>query len=73
MRTINYGKRANAVISRSVLAVGWMKWLCQFFYYVLCKVFVYFIMPWDRLFLASFLISIQIVTDTVPYECTSGR
>ena len=29
--------------------------LCQFFYYMFCKMFVYFVMSWDRLFFGRYL------------------
>jgi len=45
--------------------------LCQFFYYVFRKIFVYFVMPWDRLFLAGGWIFVEIMAAAMSTQNTS--
>jgi len=47
--------------------------LCQFFYNMPCKNFVYFIMPWHRLLFTRFRIAVKIVSMAVSQENTSDR
>ena len=48
-----------------------MKWLCQLLYDVLSKTLVYFIVSWDRLFLASFRVFVEVVTAPVTDQLTT--